>query len=96
MVIKKAFPGHGVFMGRISLIDKSIPAEWEYHITYEDGDKETMLLAEVTPLLEVAGDKLRQYAVEELRGAYEYLEKRLTGNCDSSYDCSKAYSWCVS
>ncbi|KAK3246614.1 hypothetical protein CYMTET_43856 [Cymbomonas tetramitiformis] len=92
--LEKEFPGHGVFSGKITKIDKEDPEELIYHITYEDGDTETMQIAEVLPLLSVVEDQLRNYAIEQLRGAYEYLEKRLTGECDSSYDCrQRTASW---
>ncbi|KAK3260644.1 hypothetical protein CYMTET_30410 [Cymbomonas tetramitiformis] len=92
--IRKEFPGYGTFTGRVSSIDKEDPAEFVYHITYDDGDSKTMTAAEMKPLMDVSRQELRQWAITELQGAYEYLEKRLTGQCDSSYDCTSAYLVC--
>ncbi|KAK3272857.1 hypothetical protein CYMTET_18867, partial [Cymbomonas tetramitiformis] len=92
--IRKEFPGYGTFTGRVSSIDKEDPAEYVYHITYDDGDSETMTAAELKPLMNVSRKELRQWAIAELQGAYQYLEKRLTGQCDRSYDCTHAYLVC--
>ncbi|KAK3233173.1 hypothetical protein CYMTET_56513 [Cymbomonas tetramitiformis] len=92
--IRKEFPGYGTFTGRVSSIDKEDPAEYVYHITYDDGDSETMTAAELKPLMNVSRQELRQWAIAELQGAYQYLEKRLTGQCDRSYDCTHAYLVC--
>ncbi|KAK3258528.1 hypothetical protein CYMTET_32430 [Cymbomonas tetramitiformis] len=86
--------GSSLKQGHITSIDKEDPDEWTYVISYEDGDTETMVLAELLPLLRVSMDSLREAAVAGIEGAYLYLEKRLTGECDSSYDCSHAYLVC--
>ncbi|KAK3252667.1 hypothetical protein CYMTET_38048 [Cymbomonas tetramitiformis] len=91
MAVQKAFPGHGMFTGYITMVDKEDPEHWIYHIKYEDDDSETMDAEELLPLSRTAMHKWREYAVEELKAAYAYLENRLLGICDSSYDCSHTY-----
>ncbi|KAK3282981.1 hypothetical protein CYMTET_9304 [Cymbomonas tetramitiformis] len=52
------------------------------------------LLDELEPLLSTHGNALREYAVRELMLGYTYLENRLTGMCDSPFDCTHAYLVC--
>ncbi|KAK3257389.1 hypothetical protein CYMTET_33521 [Cymbomonas tetramitiformis] len=61
--IQKEFPEHGLFTGFITAIDKDHPEEWVYTISYEDGDSETMVLAELEPRLSTHGNALREYAL---------------------------------
>ncbi|KAK3255881.1 hypothetical protein CYMTET_34964 [Cymbomonas tetramitiformis] len=82
----KEFPGHGTFFGHIVEVDKEDPEHFMYKVTYGDGDSETIMdLEEIRPFLSVHGDELCEFAVKGLLGAYTYLEKRLTGECESSY-----------
>ncbi|KAK3274194.1 hypothetical protein CYMTET_17607, partial [Cymbomonas tetramitiformis] len=92
--LQKEFPEHGLFTGFITAIDKDDSAEWVFTISYEDGDSETMVLEELEPLLSTHGNALREYAVRELMLGYTYLENRLTGMCDSSFDCTHTYLVC--
>ncbi|KAK3280462.1 hypothetical protein CYMTET_11697 [Cymbomonas tetramitiformis] len=92
LVIKKEFPGHGIFTGKIHSIDIEDSAKWWYLIEYEDGDTETMDLQELRPHLSVHGSALRKFAIDGVVGAFKYLEDRLNGKCDSSYDCTHTYA----
>ncbi|KAK3249423.1 hypothetical protein CYMTET_41149 [Cymbomonas tetramitiformis] len=91
LAIKKDFPEHGVCTGHIKSIDKDDPAEFVYLIEYEDGDQETMVLAELQPLLSIHDSSLREYAMRELSKGYDYLEARLTGKCEARFDCTHIY-----
>ena len=53
-----------------------------------------MDLAELKPHLDVYGSELRQNSISILLGAYDYLEKRVTGDCEISYYCRHSYEVC--
>ncbi|KAK3238548.1 hypothetical protein CYMTET_51450 [Cymbomonas tetramitiformis] len=57
---KKEFPGHGIFKGRVSRIDKTDLAEWVYDITYEDGDSPPRLRASLSGSTGPAGGDVRR------------------------------------
>ena len=40
------------------------------------------------------GSELRSACVNSILGAYDYLENRLTGNCNAPYDCRHSYLIC--
>ncbi|KAK3247504.1 hypothetical protein CYMTET_43001 [Cymbomonas tetramitiformis] len=64
------------------------PAEFTYKVEYEDGDVETMDLSELQKHLREHGDcALRTRVINGLSGAYAYLERRLTGECEAVHDC---------
>ena len=80
--------------GKIVSINKDDPAKSLYNIKYDDGVEETMDLLTLKPHLEAYGIELRAMAVKTILGAYDYLERRLTGNCAAPYDCRFSYLVC--
>ena len=66
-----------------------------YKIAYDDGDSETMDLAELKPLLSTYGDSLRAKVIAGIVPAYTYLEDCITGHCESRYDCAHCYEICT-
>jgi hypothetical protein len=91
LVINNLFE-HGY--GKIKSINKDDPAEWTIKIEYADSAEDTMGRAELNDILEAYGSGLRAASVKSILGAYDYLEKRLTGNCASPYDCRHSYLIC--
>ena len=49
-VVRKEFPGHGIFTGTITIYDEG-DEDFPFHVIYEDGDFEDLSWAEVNPLL---------------------------------------------
>ena len=92
LVIKKDFGLHG--FGKIVSINRDDPTKYVYNIKYQDGVEETMDLLTLRPHLEAYGIELRAWSVKSILGAYDYLERRLTGNCASPYDCRASYLVC--
>ena len=72
----KEFPRHGTFTGKITEIDKDDPLKYMYKIEYDDGDKETMDIGELQPLLSTYGNTLRTKVIAGIVPAYIYLEVR--------------------
>ena len=95
LCLLKEFPRHGTFGGKITAIDEDDPEKFMYQITYDDGDVETMDINELKPLLSTYGDALRGKVIAGLSPAFTYLEQRLTGGCESCYDCTHAYLICT-
>ena len=75
-------------------INRDDPTKYVCNIKYQDGVEETMDLLTLRPHLEADDIELRSWSVKSILGAYGYLERRLTGNCASPYDCRASYLVC--
>ena len=45
-------------------------------------------------LLDVYGDGLHQRVIDAILPAFDYLENRLTGQCQAQFDCTHSYAIC--
>jgi hypothetical protein len=70
----KEFPRHGTFAGTITEVDKDDPLKYMYMIEFDDGDKETMDIDELKPLLSTYGNSLRGKVIAGIVPSYTYLE----------------------
>ena len=99
--IKKAFSGHGTFEASIissAKVDSTLyPGEERtaYKIKYpSDGATEDLEEEEIRPLLITTHLPERGYVIKCLAPGFEYLEKRLTGDCQVHFDCTHMYLVC--
>lgn len=100
--IRKHFDGHGICTGRIissRQVDSTIyPGERRkaFNVRYDtDGNLQEFEDEEIRPLLIVTTLPERQTIVRGLLEAFEYLEARITGMCETSqYSCSHMYAVC--
>ena len=79
--------------GKIVSINRDDPTKYVYNIKYQDGVEKTMDLPvlKLRPHFGAYGIELRAWSVKSKLGAYDCLERRLTGNCASPYDCRASY-----
>ena len=81
------------YKGSILSISSSIPII--YTVRYDiDHSTEEMSLEEVMNVLTeklLDGDDLLQQARDGVTPVFEYLDDRLTGNCDAQYDCTATH-----
>ena len=83
LVFTKQFPGHGSFTGRIVSIEV-VDDEKVFKVAYDDDDDEEELgEGEIMGLLDVYGDGLHQRVIDAILPAFDYLENRLTGQCQA-------------
>ena len=100
LLIKKEFPGHGTFEGKITKAEKlNSPGHSDhdkmiYTVTFSDGDTEDFNEGEIKPHLSIYGSELRSRTAASILGAYDYIERRLTGDCASPCDCRHSYEIC--
>ena len=83
LVFTKQFPGHGSFTGRIVSIEV-VDDEKVFKVAYDDDDdddEEELGEGEIMGLLDVYGDGLHQRVIDAILPAFDYLENRLTGQC---------------
>ena len=60
-----------------------------YEVTFtSDGTTEDFEEAEIRKLLVIDDRDSRKTLIEGLKKGFDYLEDRLTGNCQAHYDCS--------
>ena len=94
LVFTKQFPGHGSFTGRIVSIEV-VDDEKVFKVAYDDDDDEEELgEGEIMGLLDVYGDGLHQRVIDAILPAFDYLENRLTGQCQAQFDCTHSYAIC--
>ena len=63
-------------------------------VVYGDADEEELDMEELRELLDAYGNKLYGGIVERITPAFDYLESRLTGTCQTQYDCSHSHEIC--
>ena len=83
---------HG--FGKITSINEDDPAERQFTIKYADKTEEMMGMAELEVHLVAYGSELCASSVKSILGAYDYLERRLTGNRGAPYNCKHSYLIC--
>jgi len=94
LVFTKQFPEHGSFTGRIVSIEV-VDDEKVFKVVYDDDDDEEELgEGEIMSLLNVYGDGLHQRVIDAILPAFDYLENRLTGQCQEQFDCTHSYAIC--
>lgn len=103
MRISKYFDGFGFCEGNIvssSMVDSTLYPGKErraYKVKYvSDGAMEDLEEEELRPLLVVKDMPERASVVAGLIPAFEYLERRITGQCEVPYRCDKMYEVCKS
>ena len=85
---------HGSFTGRIVSIEV-VDDEKILKVTYgDDDDEEELGEGEIMGLLDVYGDGLHQRVIDAILPAFDYLENRLTGQCQAQFDCTHSYAIC--
>ena len=92
----KQFPGHGSFTGRIVSIEV-VDDEKVFKVAHGDGDdddEEELGEGEIMGLLDVYGDGLHQRVIDAIFPAFDYLENRLTGQCQAQFDCTQSCAIC--
>jgi hypothetical protein len=93
-VFTKQFAGHGSFTGRIVSIEV-VDDENVYNVVYDaDDDEEELDEGEIMGLLDVYGDGLHKRVIDALLPAFDYLENRLTGNCQAQFNCEHSLAIC--
>ena len=65
-----------------------------YTVTFSDGDTEDFNEGKIKPHLSIYGSELRSRTAASILGACDYIERRLTGDCASPYDCRHSYEIC--
>jgi len=99
VTVRKFWPGHGWFDGKITKIDtvqSTVEADGRavtaYQVTYPaDGTSEDLEDVEIRQLLPVCNSTEFKSIVASLRKGFEYLENRLSGGSDSPYGCQATY-----
>lgn len=96
--IKKHFDNHGLCSGKIVATDTCestlYPGEDRkaFTVKYDvDGTSEDLEEEEVRPLIDTGDMPERKDAVDALLPAFEYLERRLAGDCEANYSCLSFY-----
>lgn len=98
--IKKEFPGEGAFIGtpisEDTVNSTLYPGEERtaYTFKYPDGFEEDLEEDEVRRLLPTTDIPERAYVIKCLKPGFDYLNKRLTGDCQPHFDCSHMYEVC--
>lgn len=99
--VSKFFDGFGYCEGKIissSMVDSTLYPGKErraYTVKYHsDGATEDLEEEELRPLLLVKDMPERRAVVAGLVPAFEYLERRITGQCDAPFKCDKMYEVC--
>lgn len=99
--IEKVWPVYGVCTGKVvssGMIESSLYPGRErmaYKVRYDiDGEEEDLEEEELRPLICTPHLRERVKLAEAIYPAFEYLEKRFTGNCEPIYDCSSMYDLC--
>lgn len=100
--INKFFEGFGHCEGKITgaggLVNSTLYPGKErraYTVKYtSDGATEDLEEEEIRPLTVVKDLPRRKTIVEGLCSAFDYLERRLTDQCDEPYKCSGMYTVC--
>jgi hypothetical protein len=66
-----------------------------YNVVYDaDDDEEELDEGEIMGLLDVYGDGLHKRVIDALLPAFDYLENRLTGNCQAQFNCEHSLAIC--
>lgn len=96
--ISKHFAGFGFCEGKIvatGSFDSTLypgTTRTAYTIKYtSDGTTEDLEEEEVRPLLVIADMPERAEIIDGILPAFDYLERRITGECDAPYDCAPMY-----
>ena len=92
--IREWFPApHNVwFKGKVTMLPtRGSP---DYQIKYSDNSTMTQNEQEVRNIIDVTKLADWQKAVDMVKGAYDYLENRITDNCQGPYHCSGPYEVC--
>jgi hypothetical protein len=80
------------FTGKVTLVPTRASAD--YQIKYSDNRTMTQTEQEVRNIIDVTKLADWQKAVDMVKGAYDYLENRITDNCQGPYHCSGPYEVC--
>lgn len=99
-LIKKLWPGIGLCEAKVIEVIKDLESTLMpgkivtgYKVKYaSDEEVEDLEEAEVRKWLVIHDLPQRQGLVTGLKAGYEYLENRMTGKCDSRYDCSHMHT----
>lgn len=98
----KFFQGYGFCDGKVvktDMCDSTLYPGQErnvYVVKYaSDGSQEDLEEEEIRPLLVVKDMPARTGVVAGLIPAFEYLERRLRGECDAHYSCVSMYQVCL-
>ena len=95
LVFTKQLPRHGSFTGRIVSIEVVDDDEKVFKVAYDDDDYEEKLgEGGIMGLLDVYGDGLHQCIIDAILPAFDFLENRLTGQCQAQFDCTQSYAIC--
>lgn len=97
--VRKFWPEHGWFEGNItkietvqSTIETDGRAVTAYQVAYPaDGTSEDLEEVEIRKLLLVRESSEFKSTVASVKKGFDYLENRLTGNCEAPYDCRGTY-----
>ena len=97
--IRKNWPGFGLCDGSVTAIDVAESTLYPgrertvYTVRYPgDGAEEDLEEEEICPLLVISTKPERTAIIEGIHPAFQYIEDRITGNCDRQYDCSHMYN----
>jgi hypothetical protein len=97
--IRKNWPGFGLCDGSVTAIDVAESTLYPgrertvYTVRYPgDGAEEDLEEEEIRPLLVISTKPERTAIIEGIHPAFQYIEDRITGNCDRQYDCSHMYN----
>jgi hypothetical protein len=85
-------PHNAWFTGKVTMVPTR--ASPDYQIKYADGTTMTQNEQEVRNVIDVTKFADWQKAVDMVKGAYDYLENRITDNCQGPYHCSGPYEVC--
>lgn len=88
----KRFDDDGRYLATVKSIDtESGTNKVLYCCEYEDGDKEDLYIEELQAgCMEYTHERYVE-VLDFLLGAYDYLESRLTDDCDTPYHCGATY-----
>ena len=98
LIIKKVFVGYGNCEATIVKIDRAESTLYPgvvrtvYTVKYTiDGVEEDLEEEELRPLIFTEDMPERKPIVEGLQKGFDYLENRLTGNCENQFSCVETY-----
>lgn len=99
--VRKLVNGHGVLVGRVTAGPTQVastlyPGQQRdaYTISYPGGVQETLEVELIRNHIIVTGHPQRQRVCNGLSHGFDYLENRITGNCQANYSLVHMYEVC--